>query len=242
MEVLLIADPAAEFPGVAVACDAVVEIASAKGRREMRAADLFIGSLQTCLASGDVIVAVRFPRWPENRRWAFEEFSRRRGDFALAAIAAWYDLDIDGIVKDTRIGIIGASDIPMRAIAAEATIKVGGWMRLRSPPVPPPPPPPPTQVMIFMAVRNTADLWSRPSCPGRCVEPWLRDAMKISLDVNSVQRDRGCGAAHDPRRLPEARAWSHGNPHRVRTRRLRRLHGDYKRGGCTWMPDSRGAG
>jgi carbon-monoxide dehydrogenase medium subunit len=116
------ADSAAEFPGIAVTCDAVVEIASAKGQREIMAADLFTSSLQTCLETGDVIVAVRFPLWREGRRWAFEEFSRRHGDFALAAVAVWYDTDADGVVKDAHIGIIGAVDVPCRAASAEECI------------------------------------------------------------------------------------------------------------------------
>ena len=116
------ADPAAEFPGVAVACDATIEIVSAVGPREMQAADLFVGPLETCLAPDDVIVAVRFPAWPAGRRWAFEEFSRRTGDFALAALGLFYDVDAEGLMHDAHIGVIGATDIPRRLPAAEAEL------------------------------------------------------------------------------------------------------------------------
>ena len=101
------ADPASEFPGVAVTCDATIEIVSAAGRRDLPAAALFTGPLETCLAADDVIVAVRFPAWPAARRWAFEEFSRRPGDFALAAISLFYDTAPDGAVADAHIGVIG---------------------------------------------------------------------------------------------------------------------------------------
>ena len=116
------ADPASEFPGVAVTCDAMVEIVSAAGRRDLPAAALFTGPLETCLAADDVIVAVRFPAWPAARRWAFEEFSRRPGDFALAAISLFYDTAPDGAVADAHIGVIGATDVPRRLPTAEAAL------------------------------------------------------------------------------------------------------------------------
>jgi carbon-monoxide dehydrogenase medium subunit len=116
------ADPAAEFPGVAVTCDAVVEAVNVSGNREIAAKDIFLGPLQTCLDDNEIITGIRFPRWGQSRRWAFEEFSRRRGDFALAAVMLFYDLTADGRVKDAHIGVIGATDVPRRLHAAEAII------------------------------------------------------------------------------------------------------------------------
>ena len=116
------ADPAAEFPGIAVTCDAVVEAVNVNGNREIAAKDIFLGPLQTCLDDNEIITGIRFPRWSQSRRWAFEEFSRRRGDFALAAVMLFYDLTDNGCVKDAHIGVIGATDLPRRLPAAEAII------------------------------------------------------------------------------------------------------------------------
>jgi carbon-monoxide dehydrogenase medium subunit len=115
------ADPAAEFPGVAVTCDAVIEIFSAAGRREMPVAELFVGPLETSLDAQDIITAVRFPRWPQGRRWAYEEFARRRGDFALAAVSVFYDV-VNGAVANAHVGVIGATDRPRRLPEAEAAL------------------------------------------------------------------------------------------------------------------------
>ncbi len=114
-------DPAAEFPGIAVTCDAIVEIFSADSRREMPASELFVGPLETCLEADDIIVGVRFPKWPAQRRWAFEEFARRRGDFAIAAIALFYDV-VNGVVANAHVGVIGATDKPRRIVEAEAIL------------------------------------------------------------------------------------------------------------------------
>jgi carbon-monoxide dehydrogenase medium subunit len=78
--------------------------------------------LSTVLADDELIVEVRLPSWPPSRRWAFEEFSRRRGDFAIVGIAAFYDVDPNGNAQNTRIVAIGAADRPRRLRQAEAAL------------------------------------------------------------------------------------------------------------------------
>ena len=82
------ADPAAEMPGIAVACDAEIAVVGAAGSRVIRADDFFVAPLITTLAADEIIIDIRLPAWPATRRWGFREFSRRRGDFAMAAAAA----------------------------------------------------------------------------------------------------------------------------------------------------------
>src|SRR5712691_4786324 len=90
------ADPAAEMPGIVVACEAEIAVAGTAGARVIAAADFFQGPLTTALAPDEIIVEVRLPKWPARRRWGFQEFARRRGDFAMAAAAVFYDLDDGG--------------------------------------------------------------------------------------------------------------------------------------------------
>lgn len=123
---LALADPAAEMPGIAVTCDAVITMAGPSGERQVPASDFFLGPMTTVLAADEILTSVRLPDWPAKRRWAFQEFARRRGDFALAGIALYYDLDSDGLAANTHIGVIGASDRPHRLTAAEAVIDGSG--------------------------------------------------------------------------------------------------------------------
>ena len=116
------ADPAAEMPGIAVACDAQLVLAGAAGRRVVPAAEFFTGALSTVLADDELIVEIRLPRWPARRRWAFEEFALRRGDFALAGVALFYDEDASGRATNTHIGVIGACTRPHRLAQAEAAL------------------------------------------------------------------------------------------------------------------------
>jgi aerobic carbon-monoxide dehydrogenase medium subunit len=116
------ADPAAEMPGIAAACDAQIEIVGKTGTRKVDAQDFFLGPLTTCLAHGELITAIHFPPWPSARRWAFEEFSQRRGDFAFAGIAFYYDERPDGVIENAHVAVIGATQIPRRLAAVEDTL------------------------------------------------------------------------------------------------------------------------
>jgi carbon-monoxide dehydrogenase medium subunit len=116
---IALADPAAEMPGIAVTCEAEIAIAGSAGERVVMAVDFFLGPMATCLEADEIVTEVRLPPWPAERRWAFLEFARRRGDFALAGVALFYDLDPDGRAANAHIGVIGASDRPVRLLAAE---------------------------------------------------------------------------------------------------------------------------
>jgi aerobic carbon-monoxide dehydrogenase medium subunit len=116
------ADPAAEMPGVAVACDADLTVVGLAGARRIGAADFFLGPLTTALEPDELLVEAHLPPWPAGRRWGFEELSRRRGDFALAGVALFYDEDAQGAARDAHIGIIGAGDRPRRVFEAEAAL------------------------------------------------------------------------------------------------------------------------
>jgi carbon-monoxide dehydrogenase medium subunit len=116
------ADPAAELPGVAVACDAQIAVAGPHGTRRIAAAEFFTGPLMTALAPDEVITELHLPAWPRERRWAFDEFSRRRGDFALSGVLAFYDRADDGSARDPHIAGIGIGDRPMRLEAAETAL------------------------------------------------------------------------------------------------------------------------
>ena len=116
------ADPAAEMPGIAVTCEAEIAVTGTAGPRVIRADDFFIAPLTTALAADEIITEIRLPAWPPQRRWGFREFSRRRGDFAMAAAAVFFDVDDAGKAHNTHIGAIGIGDRPVRLADAEAQV------------------------------------------------------------------------------------------------------------------------
>ncbi len=116
------ADPAAEMPGITLTCDAEIATVGTAGERVIKAADFFVGPLMTVLEPDEIIVEIRFPAWPRQRRWGFQEFARRRGDFAMAAAAVWYDQDEGGKARNAHVGAIGVGDRPQRLAPVEAVL------------------------------------------------------------------------------------------------------------------------
>src|SRR4030095_433117 len=125
------ADPAAEMPGTAVTCDAEIAVVGKSGARVIQAADFFQGALTTALTPDEIIVEARLPPWagcprarpPGSRArpaglGASREPPRRRGDFAMAAAAVFYDEDAKGKARNAHVGAIGVGDRPLRLAAA----------------------------------------------------------------------------------------------------------------------------
>jgi len=115
------ADPAAELPSVAVALDATFVAMSARGRREIPAAGFYQAYLTTALRPDELLAAVRFPAATPGTGAAFGEVSRRRGDFAMAGVAAQVTLE-DGAIADARICLSGVAGVPLRCAGSEQAL------------------------------------------------------------------------------------------------------------------------
>jgi aerobic carbon-monoxide dehydrogenase medium subunit len=116
------ADPAAELPGVTVTCEAKIAVLGKAGERLIEAADFFRGPLTTALATDEIVTEIRLPPWPARRRFGFAEFARRRGDFALAAAAVFYDEDSGGRAHNAHVGAVGIADLPLRLTVVEGAL------------------------------------------------------------------------------------------------------------------------
>ena len=119
------ADPAAELPMMVVLLEATIIAAGPDGERAIAAANFFTATLTTALASDEIVIAVEFPGLPAGTGWGFEEFAQRRGDFAVAGVAALVSAD-GGAARDVRIALMGLHDTPVRARSAEAAFLDGG--------------------------------------------------------------------------------------------------------------------
>jgi carbon-monoxide dehydrogenase medium subunit len=120
------ADPAAEMPGIVVTCEAKIAVIGKSGARVIEAANFFQGPLMTALKADEIITEIRLPAWPAKRRFGFQEFARRRGDFALAAAMLFYDEDGgkagNAQAFNAHVGAIGVADRPLRLTAVEQVL------------------------------------------------------------------------------------------------------------------------
>ncbi len=116
------ADPAAEYPAVALALDAEMDVVSPRGRRTVPAAEFFTGLWSTDLAPDELLAGTSFPVWSGRCGFAVEEFARRHGDFALAGAVVAVELEADDTVRRSAIGLIGLGGTPLRAAEAEALV------------------------------------------------------------------------------------------------------------------------
>ena len=116
------ADPASELPALAIAMQATFRIQSASDLRDVAAADFFLGLLTTTIRDDEMLVDIAFPAPNPNTGSAFMEIARRRGDYAIAGVAAAVTLDDDGKCIDARLALCGVGETPVDGSDAAAAL------------------------------------------------------------------------------------------------------------------------
>jgi CO/xanthine dehydrogenase FAD-binding subunit len=114
------ADPASELPALAVAMQARMRIRSQTGEREVPAGDFFQGLLTTDIGPNEMLVEIIYPTARPRSGVGFQEVARRRGDFALAGVAAIITLDAARRCSEARLALCGVGETPVDGSAAMA--------------------------------------------------------------------------------------------------------------------------
>jgi carbon-monoxide dehydrogenase medium subunit len=102
--------------------DATIIAKSVRSERAIPARDFFEGMMSTALAEDELLSEVRIPLLAADARCGFQEFSRRAGDFAMAASLVTWRLD-GGKMRDVHVGVGGAEPSPRRIPEAEASLE-----------------------------------------------------------------------------------------------------------------------
>lgn len=118
------ADPAAEHPAVALACDVEMRVAGPGGARSIPAAEFFTGYLSTALEPGEILVEIALPVLGDDVGWSFQELSRRHGDFAMVGVACTVAID-GGLCRDPRVVVFAVGSTPLRTRSAEEVLEGG---------------------------------------------------------------------------------------------------------------------
>ena len=120
------ADPSAEYPAILTGLDGTVVVRGPRGERVLTPGELFRSYLSTSLGPDEILVEVRLPAMPAGAGFAFEEFSRRHGDFAIVGIAATVVAAEGQRCAAARLATAGAGPVPIRLRAAEEILERDG--------------------------------------------------------------------------------------------------------------------
>jgi carbon-monoxide dehydrogenase medium subunit len=117
------ADPAAELPACMLALNATIVVRGGRGERRMAAVDFFTGIFETALGGDELLVAVEVPIIRKNSVHFFHEFARRRGDYAIAGLAAQAVVE-NGLFAELGLAYFALGDRPVLARVARKLVDV----------------------------------------------------------------------------------------------------------------------
>jgi carbon-monoxide dehydrogenase medium subunit len=116
------ADPAAEWPALALALDAEFDVRGPQGVRTVPADAFFVSFLTTTLEPEEVVTEMRCSVPEGTIGSSFLELSRRHGDFAVVGVGTVIRMSDTGAIGDARIVLIGVGETAVRAHEAEQAL------------------------------------------------------------------------------------------------------------------------
>lgn len=111
------ADPAADWPALVLASDAVIDVLGNAGSRSIAATDFFTGFFSTQLQEDEIITAINIPIPQQGAKMTYLKFSNPASRFAVVGCAVLRHAN-----EKTNIGFTGVADTPFRDTKAEMLI------------------------------------------------------------------------------------------------------------------------
>lgn len=110
-------DPASDLPAALLALGGSVMVKGPSGEREIAAADLFTGFLETAVGADEMITEVRVPKMPD-AKWSYQKFNRRAQDWAIVGVAAVSN-------GSTNVSLVNMGPTPILASAVNDALASG---------------------------------------------------------------------------------------------------------------------
>jgi carbon-monoxide dehydrogenase medium subunit len=114
-------DSASDMPAVLLACDGSVVAQGPNAEREIPAAELFQGFLETAVNDNEIVTEVRLPAM-EGYDFAYQKFTRRAEDWAMVGVCALVKAE-GGVIEDARVAFTNMAATPIRAGAVESALR-----------------------------------------------------------------------------------------------------------------------
>ncbi|MCO7220969.1 xanthine dehydrogenase family protein subunit M [Klenkia sp. PcliD-1-E] len=125
------ADPSGEMTSVLALTGGCVTVATPGGPQTVDWADFFVGPLETSVHGPAMVTEAFFPALPPRSGTAFEEVSRRKGDYAVCGAGVTVTLDEDSRVASARAAYISVGLVPevhdLTEAVAGRTVAEADW-------------------------------------------------------------------------------------------------------------------
>lgn len=125
------ADPAGDWPAIALALGGTVQICGRAGEREVDLDDFFVGAYTTAAGPEEMVTSVRLRRPRGTSYGAYAKIERRAGDFALAGCAVALEFSSQGSCSRAAVALTGVGLKPYRVEAIERELMDGSWDEAR---------------------------------------------------------------------------------------------------------------
>ena len=117
------ADPAGDWPAIALALDAQLDVEGPNGRRTIPAEEFFVALLTSALEPYEVLTRITVPVPQGTSGMAYQKLRHPASGYAVVGIAAVLMMDGDGACRDCRVAVTGATATASRAHATEELLR-----------------------------------------------------------------------------------------------------------------------
>jgi aerobic carbon-monoxide dehydrogenase medium subunit len=116
------ADPAGDFPAVAVALDMQLKVVGPQGERTIGSREFFVDILTTALRPDEILTEIRVPAFGPRTGSAYEKFANPASGYAIVGVAAVLTVDGNGVCQGARVGLNGVTGKPTAAVGVEQAL------------------------------------------------------------------------------------------------------------------------
>lgn len=117
------ADPAGDWPAVALATDVVLHVRSLRGAREIPIKDFFTYLFTADIADDEILTHVTLPKPVPGTVTAYVKIAHPASGYAVAAAGVSLTVDAGGTCRNARVALTGVATTPLRSSGAERALE-----------------------------------------------------------------------------------------------------------------------
>ena len=115
-------DPSAEIPALASLYDASLTVVNREGSREIPIDEWVLAYMMPSISDEEILTSILIPVWKNPHGYAFIEFARRHGDFAVCGAGTLVEIDANDIISKVAIVVAGVDVKPLRLSTLETDL------------------------------------------------------------------------------------------------------------------------